>query len=143
MKLIIAGSRTFGKYLHDTILLELTLQKINADAPVSEVVSGCAKGADAGGESWANRLRIPIKKFPAKWSNLGKRAGHARNAEMADYADRAVVFWDGKSKGSKNMIEQMKKRNKPVEVVYIHVMPAGATDDSLERIDTETPSVGL
>lgn len=34
------------------------------------------------------------------WS-LGKGAGHKRNTQMAEYADGAIIFWDGKSKGSK------------------------------------------
>ena len=36
-----------------------------------------------------------------------------RNKEMAEYIDWAIIFWDGKSKGSENMIEQLKTLRKP------------------------------
>jgi hypothetical protein len=31
---------------------------------------------------------------------------------MADYADALIAIWDGKSKGTKNMIKQMEKSGK-------------------------------
>lgn len=37
--------------------------------------------------------------------------------QMAEYADAAIVFWDGKSRGTQNMIQQMRELGKPVEVV--------------------------
>ena len=56
-----------------------------------------------------------VAEFPAEW-DLGKHAGFLRNADMADYADAALVIWDGKSKGSADMLSQMHKRNKPVAI---------------------------
>jgi membrane-bound inhibitor of C-type lysozyme len=37
---------------------------------------------------------------------------------MAKYGDSLVVFWDGESKGTYNMIYQMRKLSKPVEIVF-------------------------
>ena len=79
---------------------------------ITEVVSGKAKGADATGEYWANENNIKIQEFPAEWELYGKAAGHKRNADMMRYSDIAICFWDGKSKGTKGMIELMKKNNK-------------------------------
>lgn len=62
---------------------------------------------------WAVDNNIEIKEFLPEYQVLGKAAGILRNADMAEYADAAVVVWDGKSPGSKNMIEQMKQREKP------------------------------
>lgn len=36
---------------------------------------------------------------------------------MGDYADELIAFWDGKSTGTKDMIEYMQKLKKPVEVI--------------------------
>ena len=37
---------------------------------------------------------------------------------MAKYADKAIIFWDGKSVGSKDMIDRMEKLGKEVRVIY-------------------------
>lgn len=125
MKLIIAGSRTFGSGLSDFDCMESNL--LDCVGKVDEIVSGTARGADSFGEIWARMHNVPIKKFRPDWDADGKRAGILRNQQMADYADEAFVFWDGKSKGSKNMIEEMKKRGKPVHVVLTGVKPAVGT----------------
>lgn len=123
MKLIVAGSRSFGKYAYDHQQMDFVLDAWHESSPVTEVVSGTAQGADKAGEYWAHMHGIIVKQFPADWKVYGKSAGHKRNAAMADYADAAIVFWDGRSKGSENMIEQMHKRRKRVQVVFIHVKP--------------------
>ena len=43
-----------------------------------------------------------------------------RNAEMADYADALFAVWDGKSKGTKQMIDNAKKKELSVIVVVIN-----------------------
>ena len=58
-----------------------------------------------------------IHEFPADWEFYGKRAGFVRNKEMAALADVGLGFWDGKSKGTKHMIDEMKRLNKPLYVV--------------------------
>jgi hypothetical protein len=70
-----------------------------------EVVSGCARGADQLGERWADERGYPVKRFPADWHKHGKRAGYLRNEEMAGYATHLVAFWDGRSRGTKHMID--------------------------------------
>jgi hypothetical protein len=109
MKTIIAGGREFNDFL----LLTTECSKLD----ITEVVSGRARGADSLGEEYASDNFIPVQFSPADWDKHGKAAGFIRNKEMAIYADQAIVFWDGKSKGSKHMIETMKKLGKPVTVV--------------------------
>ena len=57
--------------------------------------------------------------FNADWNKHGRAAGPMRNKQMADYADVLIAVWDGQSKGTKNMIDQMNKLNKPVFIVWI------------------------
>ena len=106
MKVIIAGSRCINDYklVVDTIK--------NSGYTITEVVSGCAVGPDRLGERWARSIDIPIKEMPANWS-YGVKAGPMRNKEMAEYADAAIIIWDGYSHGTRNMIENMIRRKKP------------------------------
>lgn len=109
MKVIIAGSRSFNDYL--------LLSQIMATVPASEIVCGEARGADSLGRKWAEENGIPIKSFPAQWELYGKSAGHIRNREMGDYADYLIAFWDGKSKGTKGMIDYMQRIGKHGKVI--------------------------
>ena len=86
---------------------------------VSEVVCGEARGVDEMGKKAAQAKNIPVKSFPADWSKHGKSAGPIRNREMAEYADALVAIWDGKSKGTKNMIDTAKKLGLKVFVLTV------------------------
>lgn len=112
MKVIIAGSRTLS---NSHALIQAAVDS-SLYHPITEVVSGCARGVDQAGEAWAAAKGIPVRRFPAHWTRYGLSAGYRRNAEMAVYADAAIVLWDGASRGAKNMIDQMMACNKPVHV---------------------------
>jgi hypothetical protein len=115
MKLIIAGSRILNVYptgisgLLDGFEIE----------EIEQVVSGTANGIDRCGENFADFYEIDIETFPADWDKHGKPAGHIRNKEMADYADALLLIWDGESRGSANMKENMLKLGKPVYEVIL------------------------
>ncbi len=59
--------------------------------------------------------------MPAEWGKHGNSAGPIRNREMAKYADMAIVLWDGYSPGAKNMVEEMRRLNKPYFLELIDV----------------------
>jgi len=86
-----------------------------------EIVSGRANGADRLGELFAKDYNLKIKYFPADWDLYGKSAGYRRNGDMAKYAAEdngvLVAFWDGKSKGTKHMIDTANKYKMKVYVV--------------------------
>lgn len=116
MKLIVAGGRDFT----DINRMIAELQKLVESGEITdspELVCGMARGADMLAYSlWANN-RMPIHNFPANWNKHGKSAGYKRNQEMGEFADAAVCFWDGNSKGTKHMIDIMNRLNKPVYIV--------------------------
>lgn len=112
MKLIIAGSRDIILNIDD---LDVLIKKNFEITTITEIVSGCAKGIDTVGIQWAIKNNITIKKFIPDWS-VGKGAGHIRNRQMGDYADQALVIYNG-SRGSQSMIDYMKKLNKPCVVI--------------------------
>jgi SLOG family YspA-like protein len=113
MKTIIAGSRTI-KDSKAVIFAALNVY-FSGKLP-AEVVSGCARGVDTYGEEWAKSKGVTVKRFPANWDKHGKKAGYLRNLEMGNYADQALIFWDGESRGTRSMIEIMQKLKKPYYV---------------------------
>lgn len=112
-KVIIAGGRDFSDYA----LLSEKCDYYLGEKTNVEVVSGGAKGADNLGERYAKERNIPVKLFLADWVKLGKRAGFVRNAEMAEYADALIAFWDKSSKGTKHMIDTANEKELSVKVV--------------------------
>lgn len=102
MRYIIAGMRDFTDYEYFRAYMKL----LSPFLEITEVVSGHAKGVDSMAEYWAQSNKIPLKIFPAEWDRLGKRAGHERNHKMAQYAGGLIAFWNGYSRGTKDMIKQ-------------------------------------
>jgi hypothetical protein len=114
MKTIIAGSRN----IKNISIIYQTVYESGFD--ITEVVSGAARGVDKLGEQWATENNIPIKRMPANWNLYGKSAGPIRNNEMADYADALIAIWDGKSKGTKWMIDAANKRGLKIYVKIVN-----------------------
>jgi hypothetical protein len=101
-KIIIAGGRDFRD--RDRMVREIGVfdQWRGGNA---EIVSGGAHGADKMGEWLAETWGFDLTVMDAEWSIYGKGAGFMRNTQMAGYADVLIAFWDGKSKGTKHMID--------------------------------------
>lgn len=112
MKVIIAGSRSITDYqiVFDAVLF--------SKFDISEIISGGARGVDRLGEEFAEEHCYDVTRFIPDWDRLGKKAGFVRNSEMGDYADALIAIWDGKSKGTKHMIDYMEKLNKKVFIYY-------------------------
>ena len=118
MKTIIAGHRDYQNYEE----MKSVLDAYHKETPITEVVSGKARGADTMGEWWAKQNNIPVQPFPAEWNKYGKAAGPIRNKQMAKYAapDGALVaFLAPNSVGTKNMIEQATFYKLKIKVVNI------------------------
>ena len=105
MKVIIAGGRNFTDYQK----LKETCDTILWDQTNIEIVSGNCRGADLLGEQYAKERGYKIAQFPADWNKYGKSAGPKRNQQMANYTEALIAFWDGKSRGTKHMIEMAKQ----------------------------------
>ena len=115
-KTIIAGGRDFMDYN----LLKEKVNKILQEKKVTHkivIISGCARGADTLGLRYASENAFDVEEYPADWDKYGKKAGYMRNVEMAKNADALIAFWDGKSKGTKHMIDIATERNLPIRVI--------------------------
>lgn len=121
--IIIAGSRDFNDYP----LLETTMDNLISEKSWKKeeiiVLSGHARGADDKGEKYAYSHGIACKTMIAQWDKYGKGAGHERNRRMAldviTYKEAMLVaFWDGRSSGTRNMINTAKELGIATKVVY-------------------------
>lgn len=143
MRVIIAGGRNFNNYILLkeeclNIFRQLKSEGYGTDRKDLEIIQGEAKGADTLGKRFAIMFKLNVVSFPAKWNDLdvekcvvrtskyGKYnalAGHNRNEEMAQYASEdeeigvLIAFWDGKSTGTKNMIELAREYGLKVFIV--------------------------
>jgi len=119
MILIIAGSRNFNDFdFLETEVLKF-LKKYKEEKDPLEIVSGNANGADKLGEKFAKKYGLKIHYKPANWKEYGKSAGMIRNKEMVDMSTHCICFWDGKSPGTKNMIDIAGKEGLIVSVIKI------------------------
>lgn len=115
---IVAGSRSFSDRLLMYDKLDYYLQKQDNVL----IIHGGANGTDKCAVMYAKERGIKTKVFLPDWDKYGKKAGILRNIEMFKYASQfqnrgCVVFWDGKSKGTKNGIELAEKYNVPLRIV--------------------------
>lgn len=107
MKTIIAGGRDIK---NPEFELGIALYCCPFFDKITEIVSGNCRGVDKAGEDFAINHGYRLTTFPANWQKYGKRAGYIRNTAMANYADALIVVWNGKSKGTKMMIDIARKK---------------------------------
>ena len=103
MRVIIAGGRDINDF-------DLVLDAVeDSGFDIDTVVSGGARGVDHMGEIFASEMNLKLNVYEADWERNGRAAGPIRNRKMAENADALIAIWDGKSRGTKNMIETAKK----------------------------------
>lgn len=125
VNLIITGSRDFTdeKYLRSMVNEWTRGCGIWSYPEDMVVICGDARGADKLGAEWAQCHGIAVTHMPAKWRKstglVDRGAGHKRNAEMAEIGDILFAFWDGKSTGTKSMIDVALKKGLEVHVYQI------------------------
>lgn len=106
MKVAVIGSRSLsidniGKYLPEN---------------TTEIVSGGAKGIDTIAAEYAKSKGIPLTEFLPDYKLYKRGAPLKRNIQIIEYSDTVVAFWDGKSHGTKYVIDQCHKMGKPIQV---------------------------
>ena len=102
MKVAIVGSRgltvdDFGKYLPEN---------------THEIISGGAKGIDTCAAEYAQNNGILLTVIKPDYSRYKKGAPIVRNKEIVKLAELVLIFWDGKSKGTRSVIDECEKTGK-------------------------------
>lgn len=117
-RIAVGGCRSYHDY--DTFLkyIDLCLSKIAKNNKII-ILSGHCSGVDSMAEQYAAEKGYELEIFPAQWNKYGKFAGPKRNNEMVKKSDYVIAFWDNKSKGTKNLIENAKQLNKPLRIKII------------------------
>ena len=136
LRIIIAGGRDFNNYdlmnkSIDDVLTKLSIKNLSTGLGKSpagylhnvQFISGTARGADTLGETIVAERGWRVLLFPADWDTYGKRAGYIRNEQMAKFAvsDESygvlIAFWDGKSRGTKHMIDLAEKHGLEIFII--------------------------
>jgi len=112
MRVAVVGSR------------ELYVENLEDYLPedVTEIVSGGARGVDQSAQNFALQHALKLTEYLPDYRRYGRAAPLKRNITIIENADLVLAFWDGKSRGTKFVIEACKERNVPVEV---HVLEKG------------------
>lgn len=119
ISVIVAGTRDFidKKYLWG--VLDRYLRE--HDPKTITILDGKSRGPDSFGGEYGEAKGLRVLPFPADWDKHGKGAGFIRNEEMAKAGTHLIAFWDGKSSGTKDMIERA--QNHGLRVIVIFVKP--------------------
>lgn len=99
MKVAIIGSRGLEK---------IEIEKYLPDS-VTEIVSGGAKGVDTIAKEYALKNNIKLTEFKPDYKRYSKGAPLKRNLQIIEYSDMVIAIWDGKSRGTKFVIENCPK----------------------------------
>ena len=111
-KLAIVGSRGY----EDLNLVREYVDRLKED---TVVVSGGARGVDAVAAETAHKRGLAYIIYPVpgwEWEK-SKAAGFHRNGSIVTEADGVLVFWDGQSNGTRDVIVRTKKAGKWLKVV--------------------------
>lgn len=117
MKVAVVGSRSLcvenlGKYL---------------PKETTEIISGGAQGVDTSAREYALGHGLKLTEFFPEYSRYGRFAPLKRNITIIENADLVLAFWDGKSRGTKYVVDKCKKQNIPVTVHLFNMRSQGGS----------------
>lgn len=110
MKVAVIGSRGLsvtylGRYLPEN---------------TTEIVSGGAKGVDTSAREYALAHGIKLTEFLPEYTRFGRSAPLKRNITIIEYADIVLAFWDGKSRGTKFVIDNCRRLGVEVRIYIMN-----------------------
>lgn len=118
MKIAVVGSRniTDVETIIGCLFEAIEKYSVHPDDSIT-IISGGAKGVDTVAQNFAKEKGLDFVLFKPYHmidpsTEYSPKFFFARNKQIADNADIVVVVWDGKSHGTKHMIDYCKKRKK-------------------------------
>lgn len=127
MRVIISGGRTYDDYDYLCEKMDEILAPYKDNYNI-EIITGYAVGVDRMGDKYAMTHGYTSHVIPALWNKYGEDAGHIRNMEMGKFAKRTtmnllVAFWNGKSRGTKDMIDYAETIQIPTKIIEVEYEP--------------------
>jgi hypothetical protein len=118
----IVGTRTFGETKSQRRLFTKTLNDFFDSDDFGKgskgkkviIVSGGARGADSLARRYAKKYELELVEHLPQWDRYGKAAGPLRNTLIINAADIVFAFWDGRSPGTRDTINQAISKGKRV-----------------------------
>ncbi len=106
MRIAIIGSRS------------LTIKDFGLYLPkdATEIISGGAKGVDSSAREYALSHGLKLTEFLPEYDKYRRSAPLKRNIRIIEYADLVLAFWDGKSHGTKFVIDKCRKLGVPIKI---------------------------
>lgn len=108
MKIAVIGSRSLDIDLSPYIPAYATV-----------IVSGGACGVDQRAAKYARDNGLELIEYLPCYEKYGRLAPLRRNDEIIDAADYVLALWDGKSRGTKYVIDRCVRLGKKIEVVMV------------------------
>ena len=123
-KIVVSGGRKYDNYKRFVTEMDSLIHYIAGDyaCPKIEIIHGEAIGVDAMANQYAIDKGYINTEFVAKWDQLGKTAGIHRNIDMAEYAGSSgilIAFWNGKSRGTLDMIHKAQAKKMNIHTIMV------------------------
>ena len=116
MKVAIVGSR-------DVDLSQLDWLDGQVPPDCDGFVSGGARGVDQMAVQLADQRGVPCWEYLPDYARYGRGAPLVRNREIVKHADLVLAVWDGKSRGTRYVMDQCKKTGTAVRVFHPNGVP--------------------
>lgn len=132
MKVAVVGTREF----------EIDVMEAYVPGAATEIISGGAKGVDSAAKEFAEERDLKYTEFLPDYEKYGKAAPIKRNDEIIAAADMVVALWDGRSHGTKYVIDTCRKIKKSMVVYYLsketgYLEIKSRVYSDMESLDTE------
>jgi hypothetical protein len=115
-KVVVCGSRFFENYERFENVLDVLLENME----IGCLISGGCKGTDTMVKKYCIEKKIIFVEVKPQWQIFGRYAGPKRNAQMVKLGTSTFGFWDGRSRGTYDMLKKARDA-KHEYVKYYHI----------------------
>lgn len=139
MKLLVCGGRDYDDRAKLNAVLDYVQVVLSEEDPPDEITlvihGACGwnadedhpslrpmQGADKLADEWAEAHGVEVKRVPAAWTSLGRKAGPIRNSAMLAYQPDVVIAFPG-GRGTANMVRTARAAGLPTYEVKPREMP--------------------